>query len=58
LATEKFADLARQSAQQIGLDRARIATVQHPVGGVADSELVLRADAAVDRLIELLTSWK
>ena len=54
LATEKFADLAKQSGQQVGLDHARIVTIAHPVGGVAEAELLRRAEASVDHLIRSL----
>ena len=54
LATDKFADLARRSAVQSGLPDARIATVAHPIGGVADHELARRAEQAVD---EIMSRW-
>ncbi|MFB0977576.1 MAG: hypothetical protein QMC73_07915, partial [Myxococcota bacterium] len=56
LATEKFADLAAQAGKQCGLENARIATLEHPVGGVDKDELLRRADASVDHVIRLLTS--
>ena len=53
LATDQFADLARQSACDGGLDGARIASVAHPIGGVSSEELRDRADAAVDEIVSL-----
>ena len=53
LATDEFADLARQSARDSGLGGARIATVAHPIGGVSDQGLRGRADAAVDEIVSL-----
>ena len=34
VATEKFAGLARQAAEQSGLPDARIVAVEHPIGEV------------------------
>ncbi len=54
LATEKFADLARRSAVQSGLRKARIATVDHPIGGIAADELERRAERVV---AEIMSRW-
>ena len=54
IATEKFSDLARQSAVQSGLPDARIAIVAHPIGGVSKDELGRRADAASEDVMNRL----
>ena len=51
VATEKFADLARQSASRSGIPDARIVAVAHPVGGIPAAELLQRADASVDAVL-------
>jgi len=56
VATESFADLAREEALAQGIPDARIAVVPHPIGGVRAHELRRRADAAVDSLVALLTN--
>ena len=54
VATEKFAELARQSAEQLGLRRARIVTVAHPVGGVQRELLEDRAAGATEEVMSRL----
>ncbi len=54
IATEKFSQLARQSAVQSGLPDARIVTVAHPIGGVKRVVLAGRADAAVEEVMSRL----
>jgi len=54
VATEKFADLARQSAHQSGLSAARIVAVKHPVGGVPRDALAQRADGVVEDVMQRL----
>jgi hypothetical protein len=59
IATEKFADLARQSAEQSGLPDARIVVVAHPIGGASRQDLERRGDAATEDVISrLLGRWK
>jgi hypothetical protein len=55
VATEEFANLAREAARSQGLPAARIATVAHPIGGASDESLREKADAAVDAVLALLT---
>jgi len=54
VATDKFADLARQSGEQAGLEGARIVAIAHPVGGVAKDELRRRADAVIEDVMNRL----
>ena len=55
LATSRFADFARESALGYGLPQARIAVVDHPLGGVAEAQIVARADAVLEEVVRLLT---
>jgi len=55
LATARFADFARESAAGYGLPAARIAVVEHPLGGTAEAGIVARAAAAVEQVIRLLS---
>ncbi len=56
IATEAFAELAREEALAQGLSGARIAVVPHPIGGTKTSVLRSRADAAVDQMLALFTN--
>ena len=51
LATEKFEDLARQSAVQSGLPEARIVVVPHPIGGVSEDRLGRLGDDATEEVV-------
>jgi hypothetical protein len=51
LATEKFEDLARQSAVQSGLPDARIVVVAHPIGGVSKDQLGRLGDDATEEVM-------
>ena len=54
ITTEKFLDLARQSAVQSGLHEARIVAVEHPIGGVSKEVLARRGDAAIEDVMSRL----
>jgi len=54
VATDKFANLALQSAEQCGLRDARIVSVLHPVGGVGREELHRRADEVLEDIMQRL----
>jgi hypothetical protein len=54
LATARFADFARESAIGYGLPTARIAVVEHPLGGVLEDGIVARAAEAVEQVLRLL----
>lgn len=55
IATDAFLSLAREAARSQGLPDARIAAIEHPIGGVAESELDARAEAAIDAVLAHLT---
>jgi len=55
VATTPFVGLARQLAEAYGLATARIVEVAHPIGGVSADVVVERAEAAIDRLIVVLS---
>ena len=54
VATTPFAVLAHEVANAFGLPEARVAVVEHPLGGVAEEAVVRRADAAIDVVLALL----
>ena len=54
VATTAFEALAGEAAQAYGLPEARIATVEHPIGGIGEAPLVARAEVLVDGVLALL----
>jgi hypothetical protein len=54
VATTSFAALARQVADAYGLPDARIAVVEHPLGGAREADVVDRAERVVDEVLSLL----
>ena len=52
--TEPFEVLTFSAADSLGLSEARIVTVPHPLGGTDEATVVGWAEAAVDRLVEVL----
>ena len=55
VATTSFAELARRVADQFAFPSARIAVVEHPLGGTAEAGVIDRADGAVETVLALLT---
>lgn len=53
IASEDFEAFSLSSAQALGLPQARILTVAHPIGGVADEILRQRAEASAEQMISL-----
>jgi len=53
-ATETFEVLTTSAADSLGLPEARIVVVPHPLGGTDEATVVGWAEAAVDRLVEVL----
>jgi hypothetical protein len=54
VATEPFAPLARQVAEHQRMPDARIAVVEHPLGGADTKDIRNRARAAVEQVLGLL----
>ncbi len=54
VATCEVAALAREAARAQGLPGARIATVEHPIGGVSNAQRLARAETLVDTVLALL----
>jgi len=42
-------------AETLGMPDLRIVTVDHPLGGIDEATVILRADAAVEPTLRLLT---
>lgn len=55
VATLRFVGLAREVSAGYGLPSARIAMIEHPLGGVAEQVVIERANSAVEQVIALLT---
>jgi hypothetical protein len=55
VATASFAGLARQVADSYGLPQARLAVVEHPLGGIAVADVIDRAEHVVDEVLALVT---
>jgi hypothetical protein len=55
VATTSFAALARQIADATGVPDARIAVVEHPLGGIDERAVRARAEAVVDEVLGLVT---
>jgi len=53
--TTNFAALTDRVATNFGLPECRVVVVEHPLGGVEEKAILDRADAAVERIIGLLT---
>lgn len=53
IASEHFELLAQNAAQALGLPEARILTVAHPIGGVADDILRQRSESSVGQMLSL-----
>ena len=52
--TEPFEVLTASAADSLGLPEARIGVVPHPLGGTDQATVIGWAEAAVDRLVEVL----
>jgi hypothetical protein len=55
MTTTKFERLTAQVAASFGFPDARIAVVDHPLGGTAEKVIVEWADASVEAVLGLLT---
>ncbi len=56
VATTPFAALAHSVAEAIGMPNARVAVVEHPLGGVDEDAIRARADAVIDDVVALMTA--
>ncbi len=55
MATTSFASLAAGVAETLGLPDLRVVAVSHPLGGIAETAVIARADTAVEPALRLLT---
>ena len=53
--TTSFEALARSVADAYGLPEARIAVVEHPLGGIDDDAVRARAESVIDDVVALVT---
>jgi hypothetical protein len=56
LGTDVFISLARATASSHGLPHLAVATIPHPLGGVAPDSILPKAEAIVDEVVRALTS--
>ena len=55
MATTSFEALAAAVAETLGVPDLRIVAVDHPLGGIDEAAVMVRADAAVEPTLRLLT---
>ncbi len=55
MATTSFEALAAGVAETLGVPDLRIVAVDHPLGGIDEASVIVRADAAVEPTLRLLT---
>lgn len=55
LTTNEFQSLARLQARAMGYPNLRLVTIQHPLGGIPQSEAEAKAAGTVDDLLQLLS---
>lgn len=51
--TTAFLPLAEEVASSLGFPDARIAVVEHPLGGISEADVAARAERLVDALVSL-----
>jgi surfactin synthase thioesterase subunit len=56
VATTAFASLARQVAATYHVPDARIAVIEHPLGGISTAEVLARAEGVVEDVLALFTA--
>ena len=52
--TENFKELTRSIASSLGVPKARIVVVPHPLGGTEEGVIASWADSALDDLLDVL----
>ncbi|HAQ04910.1 MAG: hypothetical protein ACJZ17_08480 [Acidimicrobiales bacterium] len=52
--TENFKELTRSAANSLGIPKARIVVVPHPLGGTEKEVIVSWAKSAIDDLLKVL----
>ena len=52
--TEKFKELTRSAASSLGMPKARIVGVPHPLGGTEEEVIVSWVESALDDLLGVL----
>ena len=54
LTTEKFEELTRSVANSLGMPKARIVVVPHPLGGTEEEVIISWVESALDDLLKVL----
>ena len=52
--TEKFKELTRSAANSLGMPKARIVVVPHPLGGTEEEVIMSWVESALDDLLKVL----
>ena len=52
--TEKFEELTRSVATSLGMPKARIVVVPHPLGGTEEEVIISWVESALDDLLKVL----
>jgi len=52
--TEKFKELTRSAASSLGMPKARIVVVPHPLGGTEEEVIMSWIESALDDLVKVL----
>jgi len=52
--TEKFKDLTRSVANSLGMPKARIVVVPHPLGGTEEEVVISWVESALEDLLKVL----
>ncbi|MDP6964531.1 MAG: hypothetical protein QGI12_01235 [Acidimicrobiales bacterium] len=52
--TEKFKELTRSAASSLGMPKARIVVVPHPLGGTEEEVIMSWIESALDDLLKVL----
>ena len=52
--TEKFKELTRSAASSLGMPKARIVVVPHPLGGTEEEVVIGWVETALDDLLKVL----
>ena len=58
IATEPFANLAKETARSEGIAELCLMAVPHPMGGIPREEVVAKADTAFPVILSYLIAWQ
>jgi hypothetical protein len=56
ICSNKFYSLGEMVRKNLGLPNLPIVIITHPIGGLKEAEVIAKADAIVDQIIQALTA--